>query len=91
MDDALKDNKAQSRFEMEIDGQLVFADYRLRDGSLVLPHVEAAPALRGKGAASRLMAAVMERARDERWRVVPLCGYARAWLRRHQGYQDLLG
>jgi hypothetical protein len=91
MDEALKDNRERGRYEMEIDGKIVFADYHLRGTTLVIPHVEAAPALRGTGAASRLMRAVMEKARGAGWRVVPLCGYAAAWIRRHKDYHDLLG
>ena len=52
------DNADRSRFELLEDGELAFADYRRRDGAVILPHVEAAVPLRGKGAASRLMAGV---------------------------------
>jgi predicted GNAT family acetyltransferase len=90
MDHGLRDNTTKSRFELEIDGYLVFADYRLQGSSLILPHVEAAPELRGKGAASHLMAAIMDLAREKRWQVVPLCGYAVAWIRRHKEYHDLV-
>jgi predicted GNAT family acetyltransferase len=39
--------------------------------------------LRGKGAASRLMAGVMEIVRAEGLKARPLCGYASAWMWRH--------
>jgi len=83
MTDTLIDNRARSRFELEIDGQVVFADYRRRGNDLIIPHVEAPPALRGTGAAGRLMQAVVEQARSEGTTLVPLCSYAAAWLRRH--------
>jgi predicted GNAT family acetyltransferase len=86
----VQDNPAKSRFELEEDGCVAFANYR-RDGAiLVIPHVEAPPQLRGSGAAGRLMQGVMEIARAQNLRVVPTCGYAAAWLRRHREYQDLL-
>ncbi len=90
MTDTLIDNRARSRFELEIDGQVVFADYRRRGTDLIIPHVEAPPALRGTGAAGRLMQAVMEQARSEGAKVTPLCSYAAAWLRRHREHHDLL-
>jgi uncharacterized protein len=87
---ALIDDRERGRYELEERGRTVFALYR-RDGTtLVIRHVEAPPALRGTGAAGRLMRAVMERARAEGLRVVPLCGYAAAWIRRHKDYRDLL-
>lgn len=84
------DNAARHRFELEEDGKLAFADYRRTDGRLVLPHVEADPALRGKGTAGRLMEGVLAKARKEGLKVVPLCGYAAAYMRRHKEYADLL-
>lgn len=85
----VRDNPARGRYELEIDGQIAFANYR-RDGTtLVIPHVEAPPALRGTGAAGRLMEAVMRIARAEGLKVVPTCGYAAAWLRRHREWSDV--
>lgn len=84
------DNADARRFELEEDGELAFARYR-RDGkTLYIDYVEAALALRGTGAAGRLMEAIAERAKQNGWRIVPICGYAVAWLRRHGEYHDLL-
>jgi len=87
----MKDAVERSRFEREEQGLTVFADYRRRDGTLFILHVEAAPALRGTGAADRLMREVAETARAEGLRIVPHCGYAAAWLRRHKDFADLSG
>lgn len=86
----ITDNAAASRFELTEQGKLAYADYRLESGVLVLPHVEADPALRGKGAAGRLMTGVLEIARARGWRVRPICGYAAAFIQRHAEYRDLL-
>lgn len=91
MTEHVTDNRERSRYELEIGGETVFALYRRQGGTLVIPHVEAAPRLRGTGAAGRLMRGVMEIARAEGLKVVPLCGYASAWIRRHREYADLLG
>jgi predicted GNAT family acetyltransferase len=87
---AVTDNAAASRYELEVDGKIVFALYR-RDGStVVIRHVEAPPSLRGTGAASRLMQGIIEIARAEGLKVRPLCSYAAAWLSRHEKHRDLL-
>ncbi|MES2658763.1 MAG: GNAT family N-acetyltransferase [Verrucomicrobiota bacterium] len=85
----ITDNTAQGRFELVEEGKLAFADYRLDGNLLILPHVEADPALRGKGAAGRLMAGVLELAKEKGWKVRPICGYAAAYLVRHPEYRDL--
>ena len=85
------DNKAASRYERVVNGQTVFADYRREGATLFIAHVEAPPALRGTGAASAFMQALMETLRAEGvTKVVPLCGYAAAWLTKHKDYADLL-
>jgi predicted GNAT family acetyltransferase len=90
MTSQVTDNREKSRFELDVAGQIAFANYRRQGATLVIPHVEAPLPLRGTGAAGRLMQGVMEIARAEGLRVVPLCGYASAWIRRHKQYRDLL-
>jgi uncharacterized protein len=85
------DNAQASRFEQEENGLKVWADYRISEGQHLIPHVEAEPALRGTGAASRLMQAIVEHARAHRLVIVPRCSYAQAWFARHPDAQDVLG
>jgi predicted GNAT family acetyltransferase len=84
------DNAQHNRFELVEDGRLAWADYRRQGDRLVIPHVEADPALRGRGAAGRLMEGVLDAARREGLKVTPLCGYAAAYMRRHREHHDLL-
>ena len=84
------DNPGKSRFELEEQGLVAFADYRLQGDRRVIPHVEAPPALRGTGAAGRLMAGMLAAVRERGLKVVPVCPYAAAYIQRHAEYQDLL-
>jgi hypothetical protein len=84
------DNVERHRFELTEQGQTGFADYRLGNGVLVIPHVETPPALRGGGMAGRLMQGVVDHVRARSLRIAPLCPYAAAWLSRHPEYADLL-
>lgn len=77
------DNSTRNRFELIEEGKLAFADYRQQGDELILSHVEVDPALRGRGAAGRLMAGVMELARERGWKVTPVCSYAAAYILRH--------
>lgn len=83
------DNEALRRFELTEEGLTAFASYSRRPGSLVIPHVEAPVALRGKGTAGRLMEGVARHARARGEKITPLCPYAAAWLGRHPEYADV--
>ncbi len=84
------DNKTRQRFELEEHGLIAFADYRLSGTRLSIPHVEAPPALRGTGAAGRLMDGLLGIARRDGLKVVPICPYALAYIRRHKEHHDLM-
>jgi predicted GNAT family acetyltransferase len=86
----LRDNREQSRYEMDEQGMTSYADYRLQGDRLFIDYVFAPPALRGSGAAGRLMAAVAAEARRKGLEVIPICGYAAAWLRRSSEFRDLV-
>ncbi|WP_247896524.1 GNAT family N-acetyltransferase [Azospirillum argentinense] len=90
MSDTVTDNPALSRFELDVNGQTVFATYRRRGTILHIPYVEAPPSLRGTGAAGRLLEGVMAIARAEGLTIVPICGYAANWMHRHREHHDLL-
>ncbi|PHY18392.1 GNAT family N-acetyltransferase [Caulobacter sp. BP25] len=89
MTDTFRHNPELSRYELEVDGLVAFADYQRAGQRLVIPHVEADPALRGQGAAGRLMTKVAEVARADGMRITPICSYAAAWLKRND--PDLIG
>jgi len=84
------DNPPAHRFELEEQGQIAFADYRLSGDRVVIAHVEAPRPLRGTGAAGRLMEGALTIVRARGQKVTPLCSYADAYIRRHKGWQDLL-
>jgi hypothetical protein len=87
---AMIDNTEQHRFELAENGLTVFAQYRQHDSRYILTHVEADPALRGSGAAARLMAEVVALAREKKLQIVPRCAYAVAWFKRHPEAGDVL-
>ncbi len=83
-------NKERNRYEMNVDGNIVYADVRLKGDVLSIDYVEAPPVLRGTGAAGRFMQGLMEIARAQNLRVMPFCGYAASWINRHAEFQDML-
>ncbi len=86
----MRDNTEASRFELEENGRLAWAEYRIRDGRYIISHVEADLPLRGTGAAGRLMQQIVDHARTNQLVIVPRCSYARAWFERHPETEDVL-
>lgn len=85
------DNTEKNRFELIENGLTVFADYRRHDDRYVLNHIEADPALRGTGAAARLMSGIVAFARANNAKLVPRCAYAVAWFKRYPDNADVIG
>jgi predicted GNAT family acetyltransferase len=86
---SITDNTAQSRYELEEQGHTAYADYRLDQGILHIKYVFAPEELRGSGAAGRLMHGIVDDARTRNLKILPICGYAASWLRRHPETADL--
>ena len=77
------DNTDASRFELRADGWLAELVYRIRGDRLVLVHTEVPVELEGRGIGGRLVTAAVDRAAREGLTLVPLCPFARPWLKRH--------
>jgi uncharacterized protein len=83
-------NEALSRFELHEQGHIAHADYK-QEGQVVTIRLVFAPeALRGTGAAGRLMERICGYARTQGLKILTLCGYAAAWLQKHQEHHDLM-
>jgi predicted GNAT family acetyltransferase len=87
---AIRNNPAQSRFELDTEDGTAVAYYRLAGGVLTIHHTETPAHLRGRGIASQLIRGVLETARAERLKVVPRCGFVAAYMARHPEFNDLL-
>jgi predicted GNAT family acetyltransferase len=83
MDDYVTDNRAAHRFELVTGGLVAFLNYERREHTLVLLHTEVPPALRGHGLGGALVKAGLEAARREGLRIVPVCPFVTAFLRKH--------
>lgn len=95
MTDALaaivRDDKTRSRFELEIDGAVAFADYRQAGDRVTITHTETPPALRGRGIASQLVKGALELIRADGHKVVAGCSFVVDYLDQHPNYADLTG
>ena len=83
-------NAAESRFEARVDSGLAFASYYLRGRTITFTHTEVPLAVEGRGVGNALARTALEHARAEGLRVVPLCRFIAAFIRRHPEYQPLV-
>lgn len=85
-----QDLSADRRYEQAFEGGRVWADYADGSGGRAILHVEAEDALRGSGAAGKFMQNLADDARAEGTKLIPRCGYAVAWFKRHPDQGDVL-
>lgn len=84
-------NPAAKRFEWLEDGHLCVLDYELHNGIMIITHTGVPGAVGGRGIAADLTRTALETAREQGWKVRPLCSYADAYIRRKRGaYDDLV-
>src|SRR4051812_36028966 len=87
----VRDNKAQSRFELDVEGALAFANYRLTPSAIIITHTETPRALRGRGIASELVKGALDLIRGDGHKVIAGCGFVVDYLRKNPQYADLTG
>jgi len=86
----VRNNETDGRFEVELDGQLAFAEYRLLASGILFPHTEVPPAFEGRGVGSALVKAALAFARERGEKIMPVCPFVAAYVRRHPETHDLV-
>jgi len=85
----VRDNKALHRFELDVEGSVAFANYRLTPSSVIITHTETPRALRGRGVASQLVEGALQLIRADGLKVVAACGFVVDYLQKHPEFADL--
>jgi predicted GNAT family acetyltransferase len=84
-------NEAASRYELRLGDRLIgLAQYRRRNGRLVLTHTEVDESCSGRGFGSALVAAALADVKRQGLTVTPLCPFVADYIRRHPEYEDLV-
>jgi len=85
------DNPEINRYEAYLDGQVAgFSEYMTKPGRLIFTHTIVEPEFEGRGIGSKLVREELDDVRKRGLKVTPLCPFVRAYIRRHQEYQDLV-
>ncbi|MBD1391701.1 GNAT family N-acetyltransferase [Mucilaginibacter glaciei] len=86
----IKNNEDIHNFEIFVDGQRAFIDYKAKDNKLYLIHTEVAAELQGKCVAEALVEKTFTYMEAHQLKLVPLCTYIQAYLKRHPEWNRLL-
>ena len=88
--DEIINNVSMSRYELPItDDAVAVAYYSLEDGRVVLRHTEVPSEYGGQGIGKTLVQATLDLIRASGEKVVPVCPFVAAWMKRHPEYDDL--
>jgi len=85
----ITNNESEKHFEVWVNGLPSKLDYIQDEDTFVITHVGVHPDLRGQGLAGRLTRAGLEYAKAKSLRVIPMCSYAAAYIRRNPQYIEL--
>jgi predicted GNAT family acetyltransferase len=86
----VRDNPDKKRYELAVDGGLVFSDYIRQGDKLLITHTETPPELQGRGLAGQLVRGMLTDVRAKGLKIVPLCSYIVDYFNRHPEERDVL-
>lgn len=90
-DPAITLNTERQQFELLIDGKRsLVAFLKPDDHTLALTHTEVDPALEGQGVGSNLVKQVLAYAEQHGQKIVPLCPFVAAYIKRHPDWQRVV-
>lgn len=90
MSEDISYNAGNGQYLRVIDGHSVIARTHINGQTVYIDYVEAAPALRGSGAAGAFMEDLTAKIAADGHKIYPVCGYAASWYRRHPEHSALL-
>jgi predicted GNAT family acetyltransferase len=83
-------NSEAQRFEIHIGVHKPVLDYRLREGVITFTHTGVPKELEGNGIGGFIVRTGLDYAREQGYKVIPLCPFVGDYIRRHNEYTDLL-
>lgn len=83
-------NDEAKRFEMIVDGHVVFINFGEYEKQLALVQTESPPALAGRGAGTAIVEKTLAWARDNGFLVLPYCPFVFLYIKRHPEWKSLV-
>ncbi len=83
-------NQSANRYEMEVGGKPMVAEYRRVGDVLTFTHTKVPWKPEGQGIASDLIAGALADVRSQGLKIIPECPYVAGYIERHPDLQDLV-
>ena len=87
---SISENSDKKRFESRVDGAWACIEYIRAEIERYLTHTEVPSAMEGKGIASLLVKHALDVIAKEERKLVPLCPFVAAYVKKHPEYGELL-
>ena len=86
----VRDNPDRHRFEIDLgDGRFAIAEYTLSAGKIMFTHTGVPEGHEGKGIGTTLIRFALDAARERGLKVIPVCPFFAAYMKKHAEVQDL--
>ena len=87
----VRDNPERHQFEIDLgDGHFAYAKYNLLPGAIRFYHTVVPESHGGQGLGTALIHAGLAAARERNLRVIPICPFFAAYLKKHPEEQDIV-
>lgn len=86
----VRHDKDRKMFTMDIDGEIAYVTYDLKNGKMFLTYSEVPYPLRGKGYGKELVEKTFEQLTKEGYTAVAVCSYIRAVARRSEKWNSII-
>jgi len=86
----ISDNQQNQQFEIFLEDERAYLEYRIKEGDLYLMHTEVPEKLGGKGIASALAAHAFNYARANHMKIKAYCPFVVTWLKKHPEQMDIV-
>ena len=83
-------NKERLRFEIELEGEFAYIEYRWYKGDLAFMHTVVPEAMQGKGVASFMAKEALEYAKTEKLKIMLYCPFVSKYVKEHPEYAFLV-
>jgi predicted GNAT family acetyltransferase len=89
-DSLLINNETNHSFEMIVEGQRAFIDYRRAGDTYLLIHTEVPEVLRNRGIAKILVEKTFKYLEENHFKMRPFCAYVQAYLKNNPDWKRLI-
>lgn len=86
----VRDNPTARQYEVTIDDEVALVAYSLDGDTVTFTHTEVPTRFEGQGVGGAIVRFALDDARRRALRVIPMCPFVRAWLKRHAEYLDIV-